>query len=334
MNLKTIAKLYYFAAFSPKFYFSNLFYKLNYKKFLECIDFLLFVLVIFFIVNDIILIVSSLIENLIIFNSNCFIDLALNMSSQGNGVNTTSNTAAHSTHVTIVHNDGSWANGIRSLFIYGTGAFRLSLTRAVGSPSTRGFIIASTLAADGLTRVVNNTINDPSYVKSHIDNWKMIFNNNSDTDVNVTIDADTTSKLEKGLSPTSKFLGDGDSLSELSNNMISYLVDNLQSILKPVQVDYSNEVLANQVYDISILLFILSLLIMVLFISFMFNVILVINSDRIINYFKNKYIIWYVKLNKKLISIELIFLGGSILYFMYNLTVGIHFIATHPINLS
>lgn len=63
----------------------------------------------------------------------------------------------------------------------------------------------------------------------------------------------------------------------------------------------------------------------------MFNIIILVYSDKLLNLFTNKYIRWYIGFNKKIIGIEIFFLGGSILYFMYMLSYGIHFIATHPI---
>ena len=53
--------------------------------------------------------------------------------------------------------------------------------------------------------------------------------------------------------------------------------------------------------------------------------------DKIINYFNNKYIVWYLNINKKFLSVEIFFLGCTILYFMSTIVKGIHFIATHPI---
>jgi len=66
----------------------------------------------------------------------------------------------------------------------------------------------------------------------------------------------------------------------------------------------------------------------------MVNLLVYINSDKIINYFNNKYIKWYVSLNKKIIRIELFYLGTAILYFMYTLSTGLHFLATHPITFN
>lgn len=52
------------------------------------------------------------------------------------------------------------------------------------------------------------------------------------------------------------------------------------------------------------------------------------------NLFTNKYIRWYVNINMKLIGIEVFCLGSSILYFMYSLSKGLQYIATHPIILT
>ena len=61
------------------------------------------------------------------------------------------------------------------------------------------------------------------------------------------------------------------------------------------------------------------------------NILIYINMDKIIKIFNNKFIQWYLIINKKFLSIEIFILGSTILYFMYNLIKGIHFIATHPI---
>lgn len=53
--------------------------------------------------------------------------------------------------------------------------------------------------------------------------------------------------------------------------------------------------------------------------------------DKIIKFFNNNFISWYLVLNKKFISIEIFILGSTKLYFMYTLSIGIRFIVTHPI---
>jgi hypothetical protein len=108
-------------------------------------------------------------------------------------------------------------------------------------------------------------------------------------------------------------------------------MDYIKDIFEPVHVSYSNEILSNQIHDISILLFILTIFIFILFLSLLLNVILFIFSDSLLNYFTNKYIKWYISFNKKIIGFELFMLSGWILYLMYMVSYGVHFIATHPI---
>ena len=153
--------------------------------------------------------------------------------------------------------------------------------------------------------------------------------NRNEGQVNVTIDDSTTSKLVEATSKS--FISGGHSLGDFTQELLNGVFDKIKFILEPVQVNYSNEVLANQIYDLSILLFVLSLIIVGLIIVLLFNLFMYINMDKIIQFFNNKYIKWYLTLNKKFISIEICFLGCSILYFMYTLITGIRFIAIHPI---
>ena len=120
-------------------------------------------------------------------------------------------------------------------------------------------------------------------------------------------------------------------MEDISTKLIKYIIDIIRPILEPVTTNYSNEVLANQIYDLSILLFILSILISMLILGLLLNILVVINGNTILNFFTNKYIRWYVNINMKLIKIEVFCLGSSILYFMYTLSKGLQYIATHPI---
>ena len=74
----------------------------------------------------------------------------------------------------------------------------------------------------------------------------------------------------------------------LFNKIVYHFMYILKPILEPVKVNYSNELLATQLYGISILLFILSILIIIMLIVFMVNLSIYINSDRIINYWKDR----------------------------------------------
>ena len=66
----------------------------------------------------------------------------------------------------------------------------------------------------------------------------------------------------------------------------------------------------------------------------MINLLLYSYSDKITSYFKNKYIIMYINFNRKIIVLELWYLGIIIISIMFSLTSGIRFIATHPIILN
>jgi hypothetical protein len=289
-------------------------------------DFFLFNLVIFFLFYDILLLLNHLLE--IFNNGDVNSNIICNMSSNVNNVQPTSGS---NTNTTIIHSNDGWAQGIKSIFIYGTGVLRLHLLRGGGTPFQRGFVIASTFAADAAATALKNSINDPEYVEKHINSWSRIFkgNNNSTLELNVDKDTETLGTLKD---IKDKFISDD--MNSISEKIINSLLDILKPILEPVSVNYSNEILANQIYGISIILFILSVLILILLIAFMINILILVYSDKLLNLFNNKYIRWYIAFNKKIIGIEICFLGGSILYFMFQLSLGIHFIATHPIKIS
>ena len=230
------------------------------------------------------------------------------------------------TTTSIIHQDGVWSNSIKTMFIYGTGALRLQLIRG-GTPSSRAFIIGTTLATDAVSRFLNNTINDPEYVKKHYDSWKYMWKDQKEGSVELHVDGD--SATSKSLNEAIKYTSEG--IEEYINSFLKYVMNILEPILEPISVNYSNEILATQIHHLGIILFVLSILISILILGLLINVLIVINGDKIINFFTNKYIKLYVKWNMKLIGLEVFGLGASILYFMYNLSMGIHFIATHPI---
>lgn len=276
------------------------------------------------------------------FNLNdviCFMN-----NSNTSDINTVVNTVTQSTTTQIIHNDGSWSNAIRSLFIYGTGGYQLYLTRT-GSPGSRFAIVGGSIFADSVGRFLANSINDPNYLRNYINAWRVSLDSNSEDTAIVNVSqgdgidqaiSQVKSTAQTQAQSTSQSLSNNfipningldDFTNKLTNNLMSYFT----KFLEPVQVNYSNELLAEQIYGISILLFALSITIIVLIIFLLINIIVFTYSDKLINYFKNKYIKLYININKKFIGIEIFLLGTSIIYFMYNLTFGIHFIATHPI---
>lgn len=242
-------------------------------------------------------------------------------------------TSTHSTNVTIIHDDGGWSNAIRQMFIYGTGALRIHLIRH-GTPGSKGFVIATSLLADGLSKAVNNTLNDPDYVLRHAQNWKKIW---ADADtVKVVLDEETTQILKQELQiqePPVDFHSFSN-FNDITDKLFDMLMANLKTVLEPVSVTYSNELLLQQLHGLSILLFVLSLLIIAIFLVFIINTFVLIYSDRILNFFKNKYIRAYIIFNKKMIGLEILILSISLLYFLFTLSKGLHFICTHPVNIT
>ena len=292
--------------------------------------YLLLIIAILTLLGDFISLLASLNNYFIYYLNINVLDLLSHMTNNtSNSISTSTNT-----NTTIIHDDGSWSNGIRSIIIYGVGAFRLSLLRSGGTPAQRTFVVVSTIVGEATTKIINNTINDPNYLKNQYKSWTSDWT--GDGEVKVKVDEETSTLITKAIennNNSNKFISVGDSLGDLSQDLLNNIFDRLKFLLEPVQVNYSNELLSNQIYDLSIVLFILSLIIFGLIVALLLNLILYINMDRIIKYFNNKFIHWYLVMNKKFLGIEIFLLGSSILYFMYSLITGIRFIATHPITI-
>lgn len=316
------------------------------NQIIKIIDFCIIVMILSCFITD-------YISNLILFLDNSIklmgdSDFATYMVNNATQVTETLNTTTNTT-TQIIHNEGSWSNAIRSIFIYGTGGYRLYLTRT-GSPGSRFMIVGGSMLADNVGRFLANSVNDPNYLVNHLNAWRFsLLGNTQDTAiVNVSqgdgvdqaisqIQSTTQSQSQIQSSDQSlgnNFIPDSNGLEDFTNKLMDSLMIYIRPILEPVQVNYSNELLANQIYGISILLFVLSILIIVLLIFLLINIVVFTYSDKLINYFSNKYIKLYISINKKFIGIEIFLLGTSIIYFMYNLTYGIHFIATHPISFN
>jgi hypothetical protein len=120
----------------------------------------------------------------------------------------------------------------------------------------------------------------------------------------------------------------------ISKALFNGMVELLSPILKPVQVTYSNELLASQIYGLGLVMFILCLIIIFLFIVLIINAIVLIYREKILNFFTNKYIRMYLNLNNKILGIEFFILSTTLLYFLYSLSNGLYFIATHPITFT
>jgi len=287
--------------------------------------------------------------------------------------NMSGNNGSSSQYTTqISHSDNGISNTIRSIFIYGSGGYRLYITRG-GTPTSRFVITGSALMIDAGTRILSNIINDPTYLATQADGLRRVFDRSGQPTSAVTTTAVQGSQLDQDVArvaqaqaqeqaqaaqaqavqavqppvPSSpntgwgnwpgfrnNFIEDINGSSDASINTIRPLLDFLKPILEPVQVSYSNELLANQINDVSIILFLMMLIIMLMFTVLLLNILVFIYSDKIKNYFSNKYIKMYVSITKKFIAIEIILTSITILYSMYIIETGLRFIATHPISFS
>lgn len=148
---------------------------------------------------------------------------------------------------------------------------------------------------------------------------------------NINIDSSKNSDIGN-VDIGNKFLPDNLKIDEfLTENILTPILDSFKYLFKPIIVDYSNEILSQQIHNIAILLFILGLIIFLLLILTFINTLIIINKDRFLNYFKNKYLLAYINFQLNIYKIELFFLFGIIFYFLYYLLTGILFIITHPV---
>ena len=235
--------------------------------------------------------------------------------------------SVHST--SIILNDSGWISSIINLFIFGFGAFRLYLIRG-GTLISKSFIISTTIVANVTSKAFTKAIFYPGNIENHIASWKKILGqNNSTFEIDIVGDFKTLDKLTV---ITTSYSSNGSE--DWSDKLLNSVIYVLKPLLEPVSVSYSNELLAKQIYGVSVFLFILSVLILILLIAFIIQILILIYSDKIMSFFSNKYIRWYIQFNKKILGIEVCFLGISLVYFMYQLSYGIHFIATHPITIT
>lgn len=161
---------------------------IQYRYFLDRI---LFGLVIFNMIFNLVHFCSSIVDHMSVFHF-CNEDSFVQMSGNNQGSNLTGSSGtpngaggnpgglpggssnpepfgAYNTNRQIIHEDGSWSNTIRSIVIYGTGAIRLHLLRN-GPPSQRFIAIGGVLIADGAGRLIQNAVNDPNYILAHVTN--------------------------------------------------------------------------------------------------------------------------------------------------------------------
>ena len=219
------------------------------------------------------------------------------------------------------------------------------------TPSQQFFILSTTILAESASRLITNSLNDPSYIRAQIHNMRAIWQGDDSANVylnshavqgtgvnssntlpgsslvspSVSSSAGVTDEIAKNM------LGVDIDLAKICESILSKIVNYLNYIFEPVQHTFTIDIMSNHIQNISILLFILTAIIFIFFISLLFNMTLFLFSERLLKYFTNKYILWYLKFNQKIIAFEIIILSGWIGYLLYVLLTGLHYIATHPV---
>lgn len=165
----------------------------------------------------------------------------------------------------------------------------------------------------------NQTTAD-KYVKNVLDKAQ------KDPDVMKTV-ADQVSEARS----KSNFMGDDFNILEIITKIINKFMESFYWIFKPAELHGTLGDLIGQQFVIYILLFIIVISIILLFISYLLNIILILNKDKILNNFKNKYIIYYIKYQTILIKFSLVYIPIFIFAGLITLAIGLHFLITHQI---
>lgn len=234
---------------------------------------------------------------------------------------------------------GGWPDTVRSIFIYGTGMLRYVASK---SSAGRTITIASTIATDYGSQLAKRAFEDPKWVREHMDNWTFMKQDSDGFHFDASSDSEAVNIITKpNDSGVNNFIDSNLSLdvfnfSNNSNFNLNNFLEELVKFLKlnPVSVDYPQTLLADQHHFLALALIILSVSAIFLFITFMINVIIFSYRDKMITYFKNKYILMYLNLNFKIQLAELIFIAITLIFNMYHIILISHFLFTHPIIIS
>jgi len=186
----------------------------------------------------------------------------------------------------------------------------MNVTRG-GTPSPQFFILSTTILAESASRLITNSLNEPSYIRTHIHNMRAILQGDDSANVYLNFHAvqgtgvNSSSTLPRSslVSPSGtssaggtdeiakSMIGVDIDLAKIYDSILSKIVNYLNYIFEPVQHTFTIDILSNHIQNISILLFILTAIIFIFFISFLFNITLFIFSERLLKYYTNKYIL-------------------------------------------
>ena len=145
------------------------------------------------------------------------------------------------------------------------------------------------------------------------------------------IPTETGSNLSINSSINDKLLPSGSSIEELINNLVNSMVTQLLNIFKPINtIGFLDDLVGQQMF-ILILLLIITMSIILLFILYVFNNILLHNKVWLINRFNNRFIKLYIRYQIFIVKLNLIYLPIIIFIGLFSLFIGLQFLVTHPI---
>ena len=122
-----------------------------------------------------------------------------------------------------------------------------------------------------------------------------------------------------------------DNSNKLINDLLDKLFEAITSILKPVSAEGYLDDLIGQQTIIHIILFVLVISLLFLFIFYLVNVIILLNKDKILSRFNNKYITFYIKYQLFLAKIATIYAPILILIGLITLCHGLYFLIKYQI---
>ena len=128
---------------------------------------------------------------------------------------------------------------------------------------------------------------------------------------------------------TNKILPDNST--EFLDKLLDRLFDTIISILKPVNVEGYLDDLIGQRILIHIILFILVISLILLFLFYLFNNIIVLNRDKILSKFNNKYILYFIKYQLLLAKFSTIYAPILIIIGLLVLSHGLYFLIVNQI---
>ena len=236
--------------------------------------------------------------------------------------NTTSRTVVERK---IIIENGHWIDRIRAIFIYGAG-LKVTLTR--GYSSSKVFAAAGAVTIYYLAKLTSNIINDPTYIRAQVQNYKIIKNSLFSVAVDVDISQDKVfiKQISNNILP--------EDLSTKIDAITQEILKNILSFFQPQTVDYPVDLLMDQHHYLAIFLFLLILLLFFFILNLAYVTALLIFKDKILSFFKNKYLLLYIKFQYNILYIEFIFLIILVFYDFYIIIKISYFLCTYPIDVN